>query len=146
MMKASDILLEAIKRFEGLRLTAYKPVASEKYWTIGYGHYGRNIREHQVVTKEEAEWYLRSDLAQIENYLNKIKEINTQGKFDACCDFCFNLGVSAFASSTLLRLIRTPKLPPAVIQKEFMKWNHSGSNVLEGLTKRRAWEAKRWEE
>ena len=30
--------LALIKQFEGCRLTAYKPVATEQYWTIGWGH------------------------------------------------------------------------------------------------------------
>jgi GH24 family phage-related lysozyme (muramidase) len=145
-MRVSDLGFEAIKKFEGLRLVAYKPVPTEKYWTIGYGHYSRNIREHQSISMEEAEWYLRADIQPIESYLNKIKEINTQGKFDACADFCYNLGMTAFSTSTLLKLIRTPHLPVIIIQKEFMKWNHSNGKVLEGLTKRRAWEAGRWVE
>ena len=29
-----------IKGHEGKKLTAYKPIKTEKYFTIGYGHYG----------------------------------------------------------------------------------------------------------
>lgn len=32
--------LNLIKSFEGCRLKAYKALATEKYYTIGYGHYG----------------------------------------------------------------------------------------------------------
>ena len=40
-MKTSNQGVALIKRFEGCVLKAYKAVASEEYWTIGYGHYGR---------------------------------------------------------------------------------------------------------
>ena len=44
--------LALIKRFEGCRLKAYKPVPTEKYWTIGWGHYGPDVREGQTITVE----------------------------------------------------------------------------------------------
>ena len=40
---AAGLLL--IKNFEGCRLKAYKPVPTEKYWTIGWGHYGPDVQE-----------------------------------------------------------------------------------------------------
>ena len=53
--------LALIKRFEGCRLTAYKPVSTEKYWTIGWGHYGPDVREGQVITQTQADALLISD-------------------------------------------------------------------------------------
>ena len=47
--------LALIKRFEGCRLTAYKPVSTEKYWTIVWGHYGPDVREGQVITQTQAD-------------------------------------------------------------------------------------------
>lgn len=38
--KISKEGLSLIKNFEGCRLAAYKPVPTEQYWTIGWGHYG----------------------------------------------------------------------------------------------------------
>ena len=43
-MKTSQSALNQIAKFEGIRLTAYKPVAAEKYWTIGVGHYGPDVK------------------------------------------------------------------------------------------------------
>lgn len=37
--------LTLIKEFEGCRLTAYKAVPTERYWTIGWGHYGPDVKE-----------------------------------------------------------------------------------------------------
>lgn len=42
--------LALIKRFDGCRLKAYKPIPTEKYWTIGWGHYGPNVEEGQAIT------------------------------------------------------------------------------------------------
>ena len=38
MMKVSSHGIALIMNFEGLRTVAYKPVSSEKGWTIGYGY------------------------------------------------------------------------------------------------------------
>ncbi|MET3211193.1 UNVERIFIED_CONTAM: GH24 family phage-related lysozyme (muramidase) [Paenibacillus sp. PvR008] len=35
--KISKAGIALIKNFEGVRLTAYKPVPTETYWTIGIG-------------------------------------------------------------------------------------------------------------
>ena len=56
-----DAGLALIKRFEGCRLKAYKPVPTEKYWTIGWGHYGSDVREGQTITQMEADAMLLSD-------------------------------------------------------------------------------------
>ena len=47
--------LALIKRFEGCRLTAYKPVPTEKYWTIGWGHYGPDVCQGDRITQVKAD-------------------------------------------------------------------------------------------
>ena len=61
-MKSSDLLIRKIKEFEGFSLKAYKPVPTEKFYTIGYGHYGADVKANQVITEKEAENLLRKDL------------------------------------------------------------------------------------
>ena len=56
--------LALIKQFEGCRLTAYKPVSTEKYWTIGWGHYGPEVEEGQTITQAEADQLLLADCRQ----------------------------------------------------------------------------------
>ena len=53
-MKSSDLLIRKIKEFEGLSLKAYKPVKTERYYTIGYGHYGSDVKANQVITEKQA--------------------------------------------------------------------------------------------
>lgn len=55
-MKASNTLIEAIKRFEGFRGTAYKCPAG--VWTIGYGH-TVGVKHGDKMTEGEAERQLR---------------------------------------------------------------------------------------
>ena len=111
-------------------------------WTIGYGHTA-GVHEGQVITEAQAESLLRSDLITAELYLSEIRQIDTQGKFDACVDFCFNLGIDAFKKSTLLRCILCG-CEADVIRTQFLRWNKSKEKVLKGLTKRREWEAEKW--
>ena len=57
---------------EGLELKAYKPVDSEEYFTIGYGHYGPDVKEGMTITQERAEELLNEDVIV---RLDKIKNL-----------------------------------------------------------------------
>ena len=65
-MKTSSKGIDFIKSFETLRLKAYKAVKSEKYYTIGYGHYGPDVEPGMEITENEAERMLAEDLADFE--------------------------------------------------------------------------------
>ena len=136
-MKASDEQIKKIKEFEGFSNTAY--TCAGGVVTIGYGH-TKGVRINDRCTGNEAERWLREDLAPIETYLNTIP---TQGKYDALCSFIFNLGMGNFKSSTLLKKIKAGA-PTEDIQAEFKRWVYAKKKVLKGLVKRREWEARRW--
>lgn len=139
-MKASEILIEKIKEFEGLRLNAYQDSAG--VWTIGYGH-TRGVKKGQKITEAEADSLLRGDLVTAEKYVNDLKLNLTQGQFDALVDFVFNLGAGNLAGSTLLTKIKV-KAPTEDIQAQFRRWVYANGKKLAGLVKRREWEAQRW--
>ena len=141
-MEASDLLIKAIKQFEGYRDVAYLDSASVP--TIAWGH-TKGVKLGMKCTRSEADRWLREDLAPIEAYLNTIPEVDTQGRFDSCADFCFNLGTGNFKGSTLLKKIKAGA-PTEEIQAEFRRWVYAGGKVLKGLVKRREWEAGRWAE
>ena len=141
-MKASELLIAKIKEFEGYSSTAYK--CSAGVWTCGYGHTS-GVTQATRCTEEEAEAWLREDLAPVEEYLSGIPETGTQARFDSCADFCFNLGIAAFKGSTLLKKIKAGASTEE-IQAEFRRWVYAGGKVLPGLVKRREWEARRWAE
>lgn len=137
-MRASDILIEAIKGFEGFRAEAYKCPAG--VWTIGYGHTG-GVKKGQRVSPARAEELLRQDLRSAEESVSRLGVAKTQGQYDALVDITFNCG--DMSKSTLVRKIREGAGKDE-ITKEFMRWVHSGGKVLPGLIKRRTWDADRF--
>lgn len=142
-MKVSNELIDKIKQFEGYRSKAYR--CSAGVLTCGYGHTER-VTARTTCNKTKALAWLKSDLEPIENFLSAIPEVcKTQGRFDACADFCFNLGVNAFKGSTLLKQIQK-KSSVSIIQAEFLKWIYASGKPLEGLKNRRRWEAQKWVE
>lgn len=141
-MKASELLIEKIKEFEGYSSTAYKCAGGVA--TIAWGH-TRGVRMGDRCTKSEADRWLREDLAPIEAYLNTIPEVDTQGKYDALCSFIFNLGTGKFKGSTLLKKIKAGA-PTEEIQAEFRRWVYAKGKKLKGLVRRREWEARRFAE
>lgn len=136
-MKISQTGLNLIKSFEGCQLTAYKAVSSEKYYTIGYGHYGADVKRGMKITQAQADAYLVKDLAKFEAKVNKYqsKYSFNQNQFDALVSFAYNIGSIDGLTANGTRTI-------AQISSKFEAYNKSGGKVLLGLTKRRAAEKK----
>ena len=132
-MKTSQRGIYLIKRFEGVRLHAYKCPAGVP--TIGYGH-TVGVRMGQSITLAQAEQLLRDDLPIYEvGVLSFVKQPLTQGQFDALVSFAFNLGVGALGKSTLMRRLNAGDYAGAA--GEFGKWVNAGGIRLRGLVLRR---------
>ena len=133
MMYTSEKGLNLIKKYEGLRLKAYKCPAGKL--TIGYGH-TNNVRPDDVITEAQAVELLLRDVLDCEGVINRLvmKTLN-QGQFDACISFIFNLGAGNFQRSTLLRKINQGDFAGA--SREFSRWIYSNGKILNGLKKRR---------
>lgn len=136
-MKISQVGLNLIKSFEGCVLTAYKPVQAEKYWTIGYGHYGADVKQGSSITAKRAEELLRGDLTRFENAVNsKVKVAINQNQYDALVSFTFNVGEGALQTSTLLEKVNAKDFKGA--SNEFGRWvKGEGGITLAGLVRRR---------
>ena len=146
-MRASQILINHIKKSEACKLTAYQDSAG--VWTIGYGH-TQGVKKGDHITQYQAEQFLKEDLAKFEAEANNVKLIgSSQGKFDAVLDFMYNCGVGNFNSSTLKKYIESNR-KTWEIQEQFLKWVNARVNgkltKLGGLVTRRIWEANRWNE
>ena len=131
-MKISAEGLALIKSFEGCKLTAYKAVSTEKYYTIGYGHYGADVTKGMKITQAQADAYLVSDLAKFEA---KVEKYNTKyhfnvNQFSALVSFAYNVGSIDQLTANGTRTI-------AQISAKILEYNKSGGKVLPGLTKRR---------
>ena len=131
---------EFIKGFEAFREDAYKPVKTEKYYTIGWGHYGPDVKADMTVTEEEAEALFRGDVQPIEELLNVLGINFRQECFDAITSFVFNLGAGNFRNSTLLAKI-TSDAKDEDITDQMVRWVNAGGKPLVGLKKRRIAEA-----
>lgn len=135
-MRLSNSGLDFIKGFEGFRNKAYKVVSTEKFYTIGYGHYGSDVSPNETITKSEAETLLRKDVKQFEDGVNSYVKVNiNQNQFDALVSFAYNCGLGALKSSTLLQLLNANNFVGA--SQQFLRWNKSGGKVLNGLVSRR---------
>lgn len=143
MKSISAAGLAFIKKFEGLRLSAYYCPAG--ILTIGYGstryHDGRLVMiSDQLRSEEEATQLLLSTISEFESAVNeKLLNIN-QNQFDALVSFTYNVGVQAFSESTLLIKAKI-NVNDLSIYNEFMRWNKASGRVLAGLTARRKEEA-----
>lgn len=144
----SQAMIELIKTWEGFCNHAYKPVPTEKEWTIGYGHYGADVSPGMTVTRAEAEQLLRKDLSKFESALIALCEKDrvslSQQEFDALISFTYNLGSARLPGSTLWKKVRAGDYAGAT--SEFHKWTKAGGKELPGLVRRRAAEAQVWAE
>lgn len=130
--------LELIKKYEGLRLDAYKDPAG--ILTIGYGH-TKTVKPGMTINKEMAELLLKMDVMDAENAVRELVDVElNQNQFDALVSFTFNIGRRNLERSTLLKLLNAGKILEA--GEEFMKWTKArqpgGFKELPGLVKRRA--------
>lgn len=136
-MTTSKTGLALIAAHEGLKLEAYLCPAGVP--TIGYGH-TKGVRMGDTITPDQADKFLREDLADAEKAVNSQSLKINQNQYDALVCFTFNVGVGNFGKSTLLKKVKANADDPA-IRNEFARWNKGGGKVLPGLTRRRKEEA-----
>lgn len=142
-MTASQACISLIKEFEGCKLTAYKPVPTEKYYTIGYGHYGPDVKQGTTITESQAEELFKKDVKPIESMLNRMYINFRQEQFDALVSWIYNLGISKFANSTMCKYIGDNR-DDMEITDQMIKWVNAGGKPLLGLKRRRVAEANMW--
>ncbi len=136
-MRTSQNGINLIKRFESLRLEAYRCPAG--IHTIGYGHTA-GVRRGDVIDERKAEQLLAEDLREPEAVVNRECPGINQNQFDALVSFTFNVGTGNFLKSTLLKCVKAN--PQNVnIRYEFSRWTRSKGVELAGLMRRRRAEA-----
>jgi GH24 family phage-related lysozyme (muramidase)/uncharacterized protein YgiM (DUF1202 family) len=131
-MKLSDNGVELLKEFESLRLTPYKALPSEPYYTIGYGHYGTDVTADMRITIAQAEAYLRQDVGTAEAAVNKYCAALglNQNQYDALVSFTYNCG-----AGNLQKLVKDRT--KAQIAAALSDYCHAGGKVVAGLVRRR---------
>ena len=140
-MNISQEGISLIKKFEGCELEAYKCAAG--VWTIGYGH-TKDVKENEVITKEEAESMLVHELQEYCNDVDIAVKVDLkQNEFDALVSWTYNLGPTNLNSSTMLRVLNEGKHDD--VPTQIKRWNKAGGEVLKGLIRRRNAEALMFE-
>ena len=139
-----------IKNEEKCRLHAYLDTAGIP--TIGWGSTmykdGKRVKMGDVITQQQAdellEWEVKNKAGAIVDLLHNI--VLNQNQLDALISLAYNIGVSGFRSSTVLKRVRQNQ-NDQTIRDAFMMWNKvtdpkTDKKVeCEGLTNRRRREA-----
>lgn len=125
--------------------------------TIGVGHLltqsertsgkvviaGRSVYWGKGLTDIEVAQLLAQDVAASEAAINdQVKLPLEQHQFDALVLFIFNIGRTAFAQSTLLRLLNLGEY--VEVPKQLRRWIYSDGKVINGLKNRREAEVAIW--
>jgi lysozyme len=120
------------------------PATGKEPWTIGFGSTGPDIGPGTVWTRAQAEARFAADLIKFaKRAATLIGDTPTsQGQFDAMVSLAYNIGLANFSSSTLLRMHKARDYAGA--RQQFARWNKADGKVMDGLTARRAAEAKRY--
>jgi len=138
----TSVGVSMLKLFESCRLRRYLDVAG--VWTIGWGHAikpGDGIGA--TITQRKADDLLVADLAEHEaGMLASVTVDLTDPEADALASFTFNVGVGAFARSTLLKRVNARETQAAADQ--FLRWVYAAKVRQRGLVRRRSAEAARY--
>ncbi|ENW93323.1 hypothetical protein F904_01447 [Acinetobacter dispersus] len=127
-----------ITGFEDLKLSAY--LCPAKVWTIGFGTTvypdGNRVKPDDKCNESQAKAYFAHDLNRFEQAINGSVTVPlSQNQFDALVSLTYNIGENAFKSSTLLKMLNVGNYQGAADQ--FLVWNKSNGQVLNGLVRRR---------
>lgn len=138
-MKVSDAGIKMLVEFEDEKLYVYRdPVGLP---TFGVGHLvtADEKADYPVgkkITKAISREFLRKDLERFEDAVQSLVKVKlNQNQFDALVSLAFNIGVSAFKRSSVLRHLNAGKTTLAA--NAFLAWNKADGRVLQGLVMRR---------
>lgn len=133
-----------IQQFEGLKLKAYKD--SVGIWTIGYGNItyldGSKVKKGDKITREQADLIFKATANKFAlDVANLIDVCLTQNQFNALVSLAYNIGISAFKGSTLLKKVNVNPNDKSIVN-EFLKWKYASGKVIQGLLNRRIKESE----
>ena len=136
-MEFSENGMTLLENLEGFRGKPYADSGGKM--TVGYGHLivpGDGVCLGDIIGPCKGSELLALDVKIAVDGVNKnvTKSIN-QNQFDALVIFAFNVGVYAFKTSTLLRLLNLGDVTGACNQ--FLRWDMVGGVHVPGLRKRR---------
>lgn len=151
-MKLDDPIVEFVAFCEGFRAAPYQDAAGD--WTIGYGFRWVDGQAVGAGTRpmgqSEAFRLLGAELQATRLRVARDlsandADVNVQSwQMDPLASFVFNIGESAWQTSTMLSLLRSGHIDRA--SAEFPRWVHVHGRVEPGLVFRRYWERHMFED
>ena len=136
-MTAKSLACGIIRECEGLSFNAYPdPASGGDPWTIGYGATGPGIRPGVTWSIAQAEARLSEDIQRfMAGVSGLLKRKPTDSQLAAMTSLAFNIGLSAFGKSTLLRKFNAGDYKGAAA--EFDRWVYASGKKMKGLERRR---------
>ena len=132
-----------IPELEGVRYAPYYDVAG--VLTVCYGHTGKDIVPGKKYTPEECLTILNNDLQPFARAVERAVTVPAdEYQKAALISFSYNVGISAFQHSTLLRDLNAGRFAQAC--EGLKKWTWAGGKRWKGLMNRREveYEICRW--
>ena len=158
-MKMSEKGLELLSTWEGVETKVYVDAAGLE--TIGVGHLltesekssqeivigGEPVRYADGLTEKQVMELLGQDLERFEAAVNDgvtvaLNQDQLRHPFIEKVNRSFNVGVGAFSSSTLRRVLNEGHYDQ--VPAQLARWNKAGGKVLQGLVNRRQHEIDLW--
>lgn len=131
---ALAMALAMVVPFEGVKHTPYYDVVG--VLTVCYGHTGPDIVEGKTYSENECRELLNEDLSKVKYQIDPlIKSEIPEHTRAALYSFTYNVGVGAFARSTLLKKLNAHDLLGACT--ELKRWVYAGGKKWKGLITRR---------
>jgi lysozyme len=126
-----------IAQWEGRKIKAYLDGGGVP--TICVGHTGDDVELGMIVTPEECDRFFEMDIEEhnIEPYL---KAPATDDEYAAMASLCFNIGLTRFRGSTVLKRHNLGNRVGAA--NAFRMWIYDNGKVVQGLKNRREAERK----
>jgi len=118
---------------EGVKLSAYLDPVGIPTIGVGFTFYpgtGRKVKMGDRITQSECDQIFEEIVKLYEEGIDgAIKVVINQNQFNALVSLCYNIGVYAFTTSTLVRSINI-KAPIAEIERWFLAWRFAGGDPI----------------
>jgi len=132
-MKIDKTGRDFIYKEEGVVLSAYLDQVGIPTIGVGFTYYpgtGKKIKMGEKITQKQCDEIFDQIIKLYEEGVNgAIKVVLTQNQFNALVSLCFNIGVTAFTKSTLVKKINA-KSPIGEIEKWLLVWCNAGGKPI----------------
>jgi lysozyme len=138
--------LNFIKKVEGgLYLKSYQD--SGGVWTVGFGSTydfdkQRKVQQGDIITEAQAQRWLEMETSQNAKDIDSLVTVPlTNNQKNSLVSFVYNVGISAFKASSMLRLLNSGA-DKNTVAAQFDRWVYDNGVKVKGLINRRNAEKK----